>query len=100
MKKLTTLFIICFAIITTHATAQLVANAGNLQNICLGSSVTLGGNPTAGGGTPPYSYTWNPATGLNSASIANPTATPTTTSSYTLTVTDGVGATAFAWELV
>jgi hypothetical protein len=56
------------------------ANAGSDVSICAGGSTTL----TASGGT---SYAWSPATGLSSATIANPVATPTATTSYTVTVT-------------
>jgi PKD repeat protein len=59
----------------------VTANAGNDQNICLGSSAQL----NATGGT---SYSWSPSTGLSSASIANPIATPSTTTTYTVTVSN------------
>jgi gliding motility-associated-like protein len=36
-------------------------------------------------------YAWTPATGLNSAAIANPRARPTTTTTYTVTGTDTLG---------
>ncbi len=42
------------------------------------------------------SYSWNPATGLNNASIANPLASPASTTTYTVTVTDNSGCTAAA----
>ena len=72
----------------------LVANAGPDQYICTGSSVVIGGTPAAGGGTEPYSYSWSPTTGLSNPNIANPTASPTVTTTYTLTVTDGDSETA------
>ncbi len=37
------------------------------------------------------SYNWTPATGLNNASIANPLASPATTTTYTVVVTDNNG---------
>ncbi|MCW3103557.1 MAG: hypothetical protein JWO09_1997 [Bacteroidetes bacterium] len=55
------------------------ANAGPNTSICLGSSTTL--NATGGG-----TYSWSPATGLSSTTIANPVATPATTTTYTVTV--------------
>jgi PKD repeat protein len=58
------------------------ANAGADQGICPGSSVQL----NATGGT---SYVWSPATGLNNPNINNPVATPTQTTTYTVTVTNG-----------
>ena len=36
-------------------------------------------------------YSWAPATGLSSASVRNPTASPTTTTNYIVTVTDANG---------
>ena len=58
-----------------------VANAGNDAAICLNLSTTL----NASGGT---SYVWSPATGLNNVNIYNPTANPTATTTYTVTVSD------------
>ncbi|MGQ0829037.1 MAG: hypothetical protein ACT4ON_11670, partial [Bacteroidota bacterium] len=60
----------------------LVANAGPDVAICAGGSTNLG----ASGGT---IYTWTPATGLSNASISNPVATPTVTTTYTVNVSDG-----------
>lgn len=64
----------------------LAINAGRDRAICSPSSVTIGG--IASGGRPPYVYSWAPAASLNSASIAQPTATPATTTNYVVTVTD------------
>ena len=44
------------------------------------------------GGT--YSYAWAPAVGLSNASIANPIATPSATTTYTVTVTENGSCTA------
>lgn len=63
------------------------ANAGPGQTICSPNTATL----NASGGT---SYSWIPATGLNNTSVANPTASPTTTTTYTVVVTDANGCTA------
>ncbi len=71
----------------------LNVDAGTNQSIQSGGSATIGGNPTASGGTPPYTYSWNPTVGLNNASIANPIATPTTSTTYNLIVTDAEGCT-------
>jgi len=58
-----------------------VANAGQDQTICAGSAAFL--NATGG-----VTYRWSPATGLSNANIANPVATPTTTTTYSVTVRD------------
>ncbi|MDB5284536.1 MAG: hypothetical protein JWO06_3611, partial [Bacteroidota bacterium] len=72
--------------------STVIANAGNSTIICAGASVQLGANPTAAGGTPPYTYQWAPSTGLNDPSLANPLATPTSTTTFAVTVTDNTGA--------
>ena len=50
--------------------------------ICAGASVQF--NATGG-----LSYSWSPAAGLNATNIANPIASPTTTTTYTCTITYG-----------
>ena len=59
-------------------------NAGNDVGICIGTSTTL----TATGGT---TYSWAPPTGLSDPNIANPIASPTATTTYTVTGTDAKG---------
>ncbi|MBI4645641.1 MAG: T9SS type A sorting domain-containing protein [Bacteroidia bacterium] len=63
------------------------ASAGNSAIICQGDSYTL----HASGGV---SYNWDPPTGLSATNIANPVASPTITTTYTVTVTDINGCTA------
>ncbi|MEQ9440922.1 MAG: PKD-like domain-containing protein [Cyclobacteriaceae bacterium] len=64
------------------------AHAGSDDTICEGSSVTLGDIPSATGGSGSYTYAWTPAVGLDDPTLANPTATPAFTRTYTLKVTD------------
>ena len=64
-------------------------DAGADQTICLGESTTIGGSPTASGGSPPYSYSWSPSGSLSSSTVPNPTASPASATCYTVTVTDG-----------
>ncbi|MCO6500738.1 MAG: T9SS type A sorting domain-containing protein [Vicingus serpentipes] len=59
-------------------------NAGDDVIICAGESTTL----MAGGGT---SFSWTPATGLDDPNIATPNASPTATTTYTVTGTDANG---------
>lgn len=55
------------------------------QSISLSSTVS--------GGTPGYTYSWSPASGLNNPNIANPVASPVVTTTYMLLVTDSKGCT-------
>jgi gliding motility-associated-like protein len=59
------------------------ASAGPPVSFCIGGSAQL---QASGGGT----YQWTPATGLSSTTISNPIASPTVTTSYTVTVTQGL----------
>jgi len=67
------------------------AHAGRDTSICPGTSTLLGATPVATGGSSPYSYLWTPGTELSSNTAANPTATPGTTTSFALAVTDQYG---------
>ena len=58
------------------------ANAGSDVSICSATSTTL----TATGGT---TYSWTPVNSLSNPSIANPVASPTTTTVYTVTMSNG-----------
>lgn len=61
--------------------APLSVNAGNDTTIIEGASLQLNGS---GSGT----ALWSPSTGLNNDTLFTPTATPTVTTNYILTVTD------------
>ncbi|CAM6001926.1 unnamed protein product [Sphagnum balticum] len=78
----------------------VIASAGPNVPVCAGFSVTIGGGPTGSGGTGPLSYQWSPGSGLNSITIANPSASPSGNTSYALTVTDSVGCSATSSTLV
>lgn len=76
---------------------QLTIQAGPASILCIGTSTVLGGSPTATGGTPPYSYNWQPTTFLNNNTIANPIVSGYNFDvAYTLMVVDAAGDTAFA----
>ncbi|MEQ9187383.1 MAG: PKD domain-containing protein [Cryomorphaceae bacterium] len=64
------------------------ARAGADDTLCVGDLIQLGGSPT---GPPGSSYQWTPATGLNNAFLPNPNANPSTTTTYTVLVTDTNG---------
>jgi gliding motility-associated-like protein len=80
--------------VTVTVNPPLAAAVGNSATICSGGSTQIGAAATAGN-----TYSWSPATGLSSATAANPTVTLTNTTgapitqTYTLTVTDASGCT-------
>jgi hypothetical protein len=53
--------------------------------------VDIGGSLTVSGGTTPYTYNWQPSGSLDNNTLANPSASPSVSTMYTLTVTDDVG---------
>jgi gliding motility-associated-like protein len=66
-----------------------IANAGpDLQFCPEGDSINISG-ATATAGLPPYTYLWQPASGLQDPALLNPNAMPDTTTLYTLTVFTG-----------
>ncbi|MBI4648487.1 MAG: hypothetical protein HY738_18375, partial [Bacteroidia bacterium] len=56
--------------------SALIADAGEDKIIIYNESTQIGGNPTATGGIPPYSYNWSPAEGLDAPNSPNPIASP------------------------
>lgn len=76
----------CVKITTVNisGTTPPIADAGNDVTIKKGEEIQL---YATGGG----SYNWTPLTGLDNASISDPIANPTTTTTYTLLVIDSNG---------
>jgi len=78
---------------TVTVTVRLQAEAGPDAVLQTGRTVSLPG--CVRGGQPPYTYAWSPAAGLDSTTVARPTATMPgaagTAVTYTLTVTDAAG---------
>ena len=64
-----------------------VADAGPDVTIIITQSTVLNGTGAGPGGT----YHWSPPAGLSDTTIYNPTATPTETTTYYLTVTNAAG---------
>jgi PKD repeat protein/subtilisin-like proprotein convertase family protein len=60
----------------------IAAVAGPDRSICYGVGQTIGAAGVSG-----FTYSWSPATGLSSSTVANPTATPNTNTTYILTTT-------------
>jgi uncharacterized protein YdaL/oxalate decarboxylase/phosphoglucose isomerase-like protein (cupin superfamily) len=82
--------------VTVTVATPVVAEAGRDSVIVAGGATTLEGS--ASGGVPPYEYSWSPAAGLDDETVAKPTASPESTTTYTLTVTDDLGQT--DWDTV
>ena len=78
---------------TVNVNPQLTVDAGSDVTICAGQSTPLNAEPTGGNGGP-FTYSWVTPTGLNDASIKSPDATPASTTTYTVYVTDGCSGTA------
>ena len=66
--------------------SPLISNIGTDKTICTGENTVIGGTTT--GGQEPYDYIWSPSTGLSSATVATPVASPSVTTIYSLKVTD------------
>ena len=58
------------------------------DQICVGGSAQMVANPTGGSGV--YTFSWTPTTGLSNPNIYNPVASPSTTTTYTVNVNDGI----------
>ncbi|MDP4866227.1 MAG: gliding motility-associated C-terminal domain-containing protein [Crocinitomicaceae bacterium] len=65
---------------------QVTSSASEVL-LCEGESSNLSANAT-NGCNGPYTYSWAPAAGLSNANIANPVATPATTTTYTVTASE------------
>ena len=73
------------ALLSVNASAQCSADAGANVTICQGASVTLGGSPTAVNGAGGVTYNWN----NGAAAVANPVVTPSSTTIYTVNLSNG-----------
>ncbi|TXI84722.1 MAG: T9SS type B sorting domain-containing protein [Crocinitomicaceae bacterium] len=72
---------------------QLVSNLSQ-DTICQSQNTQLSVVASNGCNAGGYSYSWAPAAGLSNANIANPVATPSSTTTYTVTVTENGSCTA------
>lgn len=64
------------------------------DSVCLTDNTQLTASASGGCNGSPLSYAWSPAAGLSNPNIANPIATPGTTTTYTCTVTESGSCTA------
>ncbi len=72
-------------VVTVTVDTSLKIKAGNDTIICPGGTAQL--NTTVTGNLGPVTYSWSPAGTLNNAAIANPLATPVSTTPYIVVAT-------------
>ncbi|HEX8517473.1 MAG TPA: gliding motility-associated C-terminal domain-containing protein [Bacteroidia bacterium] len=77
--------------ITISSNTVPFADAGADATIITGTSTVIGGSPTATSGN---TISWTPLPGLDNSTASNPVAQPSTTTTYTVTVTSPEGCTA------
>ncbi len=82
-------------VVNVNTTAPIANAGGNYTTTCAVPSVTIGTASVAGN-----TYVWTPSTGLSANNIAQPTANPASTTTYTLTVTGANGCTATSTSTV
>jgi len=69
-----------------HTAQPITITPSGPTTFMVGGSVNLTASSSA---SPPYSYTWSPAAGLNTTTGATVTASPATTTTYTVVGTNG-----------
>ncbi len=78
--------------VVVTVSAPPTANAGlSGSTICSNDSILLGGSPPGTGGLGPLSYSWSPTTNVTNPLLGNTYASPDTTFTYYLTITDSIG---------
>ena len=77
------------AVSTVTTIPTLAVNAGLSDTVCFGGSTVLNVTPNGAG----YTYSWTPTASLTGAATFNPTASPATTTTYSVMVTDPNGCT-------
>ncbi len=77
------------SVIEVNLCPVLTITPGGPTTFCSGGNVQLTSSTILG--SSPYGYSWSPTTGLSASNISNPVASPTVTTTYTLTSTDRYG---------
>ncbi len=80
--------IICDNTANYNITCNGTSVASGSVGPCLSTTVSVA-TCTGSTSTAPVTYVWTPSTALSATNILNPTASPTTTTTYTLTATQG-----------
>lgn len=86
--------------LNSGSTSGPTLTAATDQAACPGGTVSVGISSNGSGGTMPYTYAWNPPAGLQNSTVAQTNCTVSTTTNYTLTMTDANGCTAVDSVLV
>jgi gliding motility-associated-like protein len=68
---------------------QINVDAGSDAPVCLGESISLGGNPSASGSRFPFLFEWTALNDPFESSLANPVVSPITSTRYYLFVSTG-----------
>ena len=76
----------CLCLLTSSGFSQLSTFSTPDVYTCISKGIAISTSPS--GGVPPYTYSWSPAGSLSNSSIANPIATPVTTTQYIVTISD------------
>ncbi|MGL5888762.1 MAG: T9SS type A sorting domain-containing protein, partial [Bacteroidia bacterium] len=79
-------------IVVTVNTSPVVTASAQTDSVCAGGCVQL--QTQVSGGTGSYVYVWQPAAGLNNATVAAPQACISAAAVYTVSVTDSAGCSA------
>jgi hypothetical protein len=70
----------------------VIVDAGADSDLCLGQNITLGGSPTASGGSGSYTYSWTSVPAGFTSTQSNPIVSPLLgTTTYNVVVTDAFG---------
>ena len=90
----------CYFTLTSVVTVSPCGNSVSVNSgtVCQGSSLVL--TAVGSGGATPYTFSWSPSIGLSATSGNIVIANPTTTTSYTVIMTDNFGATSTAIAIV
>ncbi len=76
-----------YTFVVDGASPMIVTSSVSEPIICAGEQTQLGAT-AQDGCNGPYTFAWSPSTGLSNPNIPNPVATPNSTTTYTVTVTE------------
>lgn len=83
--------------VTVTIQVHPTANAGDTIKGCSFTGIQIGGSPTGPNGA---TFSWTPSGGVNDPTLANPTVTVDTTTTFIVKVTDTIGCSSYDTTLV